>query len=259
MDTTFFYEVPIYVLFLGTIALSLACIEAGRRLGIRLNRNNKESSGSIGSTLGATLGLLAFILAFTFGVASSRYDARKQLVIDGANAIGTCYLRTEFLPDDQQEEARRLLREWLALRVEPDNFKGDQLRVTLNRAKEIQAELWGVVVAVSKTHPSPVTVSFANSCNEMFDIHEARVTKGLVTRIPGPLWVVLYVVSMVAMVAVGYQSGADGSRHGVATAFLALAFATVLVTIADLDDSNRGFLRINQYPIEQLHKDLGPG
>lgn len=259
MDTTLFYDIPMLVLFLGTIALSLACVEAGRRLGLRLNRNDKESSGSIGSTVGATLGLLAFILAFTFGVASSRYDARKQLVIDGANAIGTCYLRTEFLPDDHQEEARRLLREWLALRVEPDNFKGDQLRVTLHRASEIQAELWGVVVAVGKTHPTPMTALFADSSNEVFDLHTERVTKGLVTRIPGPLWIVLYVVSMVAMVAVGYQSGADGSRRRVGTAFLALAFATVLVTIADLDDSNRGFLRIPQYPMEQLHKDLGPG
>jgi hypothetical protein len=162
------------------------------------------------------------------------------------------------LPDDQREEARRLVREWLALRVEPDNFKGDQLQVTLGRAKEIQTELWAVVVAVSKSHPSPVTVSFANSCNEMFDIHEARVTKGLVTRIPGPLWIVLYVVSLVAMVAVGYQSGVDSSRRRVGPVFLALAFATVLVTIADLDDSNRGFLRINQYPMEQLHQELNP-
>ncbi len=71
METSIFYEIPILVLFLGTIALSLTCIEAGRRLGLRLNRNDKESSGSIGSTVGATLGLLAFILAFTFGVASS--------------------------------------------------------------------------------------------------------------------------------------------------------------------------------------------
>ena len=258
METPIFYELPIYVLFLGTIALSLAAIEAGRRLGLRLNRDDKESSGSIGSTLGATLGLLAFILAFTFGVASSRYDARKQLVIDGANAIGTCYLRTEFLPDDQREEARRLLREWLALRVTLDNFKGDQLQVTLTRAKEIQSELWGVVVTVSKTQPSPMTALFADSCNEVFDIHEERLTKGMVTRIPGPLWIVLYVVSLVAMVAVGYQSGVDSSRRRVGPVFLALAFATVLVTIADLDDSNRGFLRINQYPMEQLHQELNP-
>ena len=259
METPTFYEIPIYVLFLGTIVLSLAGVEAGRRLGLRLHRSDKETSGSIGSTVGATLGLLAFILAFTFGVASSRYDARKQLVIDGANAIGTCYLRTEFLPDEQRDEARRLLREWLALRVQPDNFKGEQLQTTLSRAKEIQAELWSVVVVVSRSHPSPMTASFANSCNEVFDIHEERVTKGLVTRIPGPLWIVLYVISVIAMMAVGYQTGADGSRRRIGTAFLASAFATVLVTIADLDDGNRGFLRINQYPMEQLHQNLDRG
>ena len=143
--------------------------------------------------------------------------------------------------------------------MEPDNFKDDQLRVTLSRAKEIQAALWGVVVAVSKTQPSPMTALFAGSCNEVFDIHEERLTKGLVTRVPGPLWIVLYVVSMVAMVAVGYQLGVDSSRRRVGTVFLALAFATILVTIADLDDGNRGFLQINQYPMEQLHQELGGG
>ena len=256
METPFFYKIPIALLFLGTVALSVGSIEAGRRLGRRFVRDEKATGGSIGSTVGATLGLLAFILAFTFGVASSRFDARKQLVIDGANAIGTCYLRAEFLPDDQREEARRLLREWVALRVVPDNFKGDRLQVTLNRAKEIQADLWGVVVAVSETRPSPMTALFADSCNVVFDIHEERVTKGLVTRIPGPLWLVLYVVSMVAMVAVGYQSGVEDYRRRLGTVLLALAFATVLVTIADLDDSNRGLLRINQHPMEQLHKNL---
>ena len=126
MDTPLFYQLPIAVLFLGTIVASLAAIEGGRRLGLRLNRQDSESSGSIGSAVGATLGLLAFILAFTLSLASSRYDARKQLVIDGANAIGTAYLRTDFLPEDQREEAQRLLREWVGLRVAPDSFGGGQ-------------------------------------------------------------------------------------------------------------------------------------
>ena len=259
METSIFYEIPIYVLFPVTIALSLASIEVGCRLGRRLKPDDKESSSSLGSTVGATLGLLAFILAFTFGVASSRYDARKQLVINDANAIGTCYLRTEFLPEGQRDEARRLLREWVALRIGPDKFEDDQLKVTLDRAKEIQAELWGVVVSVSRTQPSRMTAMFADSCNLVFDIYEERVAKGLVTRIPGPLWLVLYVVSMIAMLAVGYQSGVNDYRRGIGTALLALAFATVLVTIADLDDNFRGLLRIDQYPMEQLHKNLDRG
>ena len=78
----------------------------------------------------------------------------------------------------------------------------------------------------------------------------------LVTRIPIALWLILYLVSMTAMVAVGYQLGAEHSRRWFGTAFLALAFATVLVTIADLDDGSRGFLRISQQPMEQLYENL---
>ena len=256
METPLFYQLPIAVLFLGTIVASLAAIEGGRRLGLRLNRQDSESSGSIGSAVGATLGLLAFILAFTLSLASSRYDARKQLVIDGANAIGTAYLRTDFLPNDQREEAQRLLREWVGLRVAPDSFGANKVQGTLDRAKEIQSEVWALVVLASKARPSPMTALFAESCNEVFDIHEERVTKGLVTRIPIALWLILYLVSMTAMVAVGYQLGAEHSRRWFGTAFLALAFATVLVTIADLDDGSRGFLRISQQPMEQLYENL---
>ncbi len=256
MENLIFNEIPIYALFLGTVVMSLVCIEGGRRVGLTLGAGGHESSSSIGSTVSATLGLLAFILAFTFGDASSRYTDRKQLVVEGANAIGTCYLRTDLLPADGRDQAQRLLREWVDLRLQPSNFERDHRTATLGRAKEIQAELWAIGVTQSQSQPTPMSALFLDSCNTVFDTHEERVNKGLVTRIPGPLWFVLYVVSMLAMMAVGYQSGADGSRRRVGTAILALAFATVLVTIADLDDSGRGFLRVNQYSMEQLQESL---
>ena len=256
MDAPLFYRLPIFVLFLGTIILSLACIEGGRRLGGVLNRKDRESSGSIGSAVGATLGLLAFILAFTFSVASTRYDARKQLVTDGANAIGTCYLRADFLPDEQRIEAQRLLREWVALRIDRDSFGSGNVETTLSQANEIQSELWDLVVVEGRARATPMTALFADACNEVFDVHSERVTKGLVNRIPGPLWLVLYVVSMLAMVTVGYQLGTEGSRRGIGMALLAVAFATVLVTIADLDDGFRGFLRVSNQPMELLYEDI---
>jgi len=48
--------------------------------------------------IAAILGLLAFRLAFTFGVAASRFDTRRELVLDEANAIGTTFLRAALLP-----------------------------------------------------------------------------------------------------------------------------------------------------------------
>jgi hypothetical protein len=67
--------------------------------------------------VGATLGLLAFILAFTFGLAAARFDTRRQLLLDEANAIGTTYLRAGMLPERGQQ-VRDLLRHYVAARLE---------------------------------------------------------------------------------------------------------------------------------------------
>jgi hypothetical protein len=67
--------------------------------------------------VGATLGLLAFILAFTFGLAAARFDTRRQVVLDEADAIGTTYLRAGMLPE-RREEIRTLLRNYVNTRLE---------------------------------------------------------------------------------------------------------------------------------------------
>jgi hypothetical protein len=71
----------------------------------------------VGEMVASTLGLLAFILAFTFGLAASRFDAKRQLLVDEANAVGTTYLRAEMLPE-RRDEIRALLRDYVEVRIE---------------------------------------------------------------------------------------------------------------------------------------------
>jgi hypothetical protein len=66
--------------------------------------------------VGAALGLLAFILAFTFGLAAARFDNRRQVLLDEANAIGTTYLRAGVLPE-RSEQIRTLLRDYVSTRL----------------------------------------------------------------------------------------------------------------------------------------------
>src|SRR5678816_1444230 len=48
-----------------------------------------------GPVEGSLLGLLALLLAFTFSMSASRYDARRAVLIQEANAISTaCLLYT---------------------------------------------------------------------------------------------------------------------------------------------------------------------
>ena len=112
MDVTRLLDrTPLWVLFLITSAVVVLSVEAGYRLG-RLRRRrleDPEKESSVGVMVSATLGLLAFTLAFTFGLAAGRFDARRQVIVEEANAVGTSYLRAAFLPEPQQSTTRRLL------------------------------------------------------------------------------------------------------------------------------------------------------
>lgn len=70
--------VPLWLLFLATIALVLLAIELGFQIGLRRAEvANPEREAPVGAMVGASLGLLAFLLAFTFRFAASRFEARR--------------------------------------------------------------------------------------------------------------------------------------------------------------------------------------
>src|SRR6201982_2091547 len=102
---------PLWALFIVILLVVLFSVEFGYRLGkYRRSRHEQEKEAPLGTMVGATLGLLAFVLAFTFGLAAARFDARRQALLDEANAIGTTYLRAGMLPE-QGEKIRGILPE----------------------------------------------------------------------------------------------------------------------------------------------------
>src|SRR5574338_642401 len=75
-------------------APTLILIQIGRRLGARRRALDPEGAASgLGSIEGAVFGLMGLLLAFTFSGAASRFEARRQLIVQETNAIGTAYLR----------------------------------------------------------------------------------------------------------------------------------------------------------------------
>ena len=55
---------------------------------------------------GAVFGVMGLLLAFTFSGAASRFDGRRQLIVQETNAIGTAYLRVDLLAASRQPERR---------------------------------------------------------------------------------------------------------------------------------------------------------
>src|SRR3990172_9475043 len=176
--------IPIWAFFAGSIILVMVSIEAGFLLGHAVHRRTEDEKESpVSAMAGAILGLAAFLLAFTFGIVSERYDAKKGLVRNEANAIRTAYLRSEFLPEPDRAEAKGLLREYLDARVafaQSGDFEPEHVNELLPDADRIQGRLWDMAVAnARKDMNSDVAALYIESLNEVNEVHALRVAVGL--------------------------------------------------------------------------------
>jgi len=251
--------IPIWVLFIVTIAVVMLAIEGGYRLGQRSHKKSEDEKESPVSAISATiLGLLAFILAFTFGMTSDRYDARKALVREEAAAIRTAWLRSDFLPEPDRGEAAQMIINYVDLRVAAIN-SGDltQLASALVESARIQTQLWDMaVVNARKDMNSDVAALYLESLNEMTNLNAERISVGLQARAPGISWVVLYSLIILGMFAVGYQTAIAGSTRTWSMFFLALSFSIVITLIAVLDRPQTGFVTVSQQPMENLQATM---
>jgi len=252
-----FNEISLGLLYIITVVIVLLSVVCGLRLARYIRRQEKRGpEAPVGSIVAAILGLLAFILAFTFGMASSRYDTRKQLLLDEVNAIGTAFLRTDFLPETQRRESRKLLKKYVDIRVEVVN-QPEKMPQAIVDSELIHDRLWSQLTPLSNQANNSILVGlYVQSLNEVIDLHSKRVTVGLQYHIPGTIWLTLYFVTILAMAAVGYQFGLADTSSWLSILLLALSFSAVILLIADLDRVSEGFLKLSQKPMFSLQHKL---
>lgn len=242
-----------------TILVIVASAGLGFLAGRRQRRKRGEGEPPVGSIVGAALGLLAFLLAFTFGMAASRHDARRRLVLEHANAIGTADLRSTLVSNETGERVHALLAEYvdLLLSVARDP---SHLATALIRTGEIEDQLWSTARDALRADPtSQAAALFTAALNDVFDLQSDRLQVGARDRIPAPIWIALYFLTALCMLAVGYHAGMMGSARLLPLTVLVLAFSTVVLLIADLDRPQQGFLRVSQEPLEDVARELGAG
>jgi len=245
-------RLPLWGLVLGTVILVFVAHEIGHRVGILASRQaGAEKESTTGATSGAILGLVAFMLAFTFGIAADRYDMRKALVREEANAIATAYLRTDFLPDSARRESANLFRSYVDQRVRlvQKNDLAAMAQVNAD-ARRIHRELWAVAVANGKRDlNSDVGALYIESINQVVEFHALRLNVGVQMRIPQGIWGILFALMGFSLVGVGYHTAIAGSRKSWMTLMLALSLATVVGLIAALDRPQAGIIKVSQQPL----------
>jgi len=236
------------MLFVGGLFFGiLLMIEVGRYLGTRQLAKNAKSTGSgLGVLEGCLFGLLGLILAFSFSGAATRFDTRRQLIVEEANCIGTAYLRLDLLPAQAQLELREKFRQYVDGRLVAYTAAPDMEKVeaAIARTAEIQRQIWiKAVAATQQTGSSQVTMLLLPALNEMFDIANTHFMASKIHP-PRVVYLLMVVLILICSLLAGFDMGLGQARSWVHALGFAVLLACTVYTIVDLEYPRLGLFRI---------------
>jgi hypothetical protein len=244
-----------WIVALILLVLLMVGAELGFRTGAKIQSRLSEAViTQVGTMCAAIIGLLALLLAFTFAMALSRNDLRRELVVDEADAIGALYLRADLLPEPERTQIKELAREYVQARLDFYNAEDDAAKLDQANKESVQLQnrLWAFVpLVVQKDDRTATAGLFIEALNKVIDFHTKRLS-AMENKVPTGIFYLLFVVSLMATVAVGYGSGIGKNRHPLPTVMLCLIVVFVIAVIVDLDRPRRGFIRISQDSMERL-------
>jgi len=263
MENEWLYDVSQWVTYPLSFVAILAAAEIGRRLGVRRRQQHAAADGKTQITTfeAALLGLLSLMIGFSFSLALTRYDARRAVVLEEANAIGTAALRATMLPAPHDAELAKLFRDYVDVRIALAAGGNDREKrdAAIAASQSIHDQLWKHAAAVLVADPRSLPGSlFVEALNAVIDVHAKRLT-ARANHVPEVAFLMLYAVAMVSLGFSGYSGGLAGSRNMIPTAIMALAIATVITLIVDFDRPYRGMVTVSQQPMIDLRTGLAGG
>ena len=242
------YNSIAFLLVLGLFFGMLVMLVVGQRLGRRtLAQDADATRGRLTGVETAIFGLMGLMIAFTFSGAAARYELRRQLVVDEANAIGTAYLRLDLLPAASQpalrDQFRRYVTERIAVeRVLPDI---DTSKAQAAIAAGVQKDIWIGVLAALKGAPPQATIVVIPALNEMINVPTARAV-AMLTHTPILIFAVLLILGLICSLLAGYVLASTQTRKVwlYVVAFAVVVTLTIYVSF-DLDYPRFGFIRLD--------------
>jgi hypothetical protein len=238
-------------LFDMPVVLALACFVVlwlCGQLGFYLRRHRKAEledpqRDDFNLILGATLTLMGLIIGFTFSMAISRYDQRKNLEENEANAIGTEYVRAQLLSAADAAPIRQLLREYAGERI--DNYRAPStaaLNQLLAKEADLQEKLWDAVRGPALALPTPVSALVVAGMNDVLN-SQGYTQAAWLNRIPTEAWALLLVIAVLSSIMVGFNSRSQ-KRQGALAFVLPLIVAISFLLIADIDSPRHGIIKV---------------
>jgi hypothetical protein len=237
-------------LFLGMLLF----LDIGRRIGARRRAQDPEGTGAgTGAVDGAVFALLGLLVAFTFSGAAARFDTRRALIVEEANAIGTAYLRLDVAPASAQPALRDLFRRYVDSRLETyRKFRKlsdlDAAKAELAQSAKLQADIWNQAVAAGRLEGAPPAAAMLllPALNQMIDITTTRTMAGQIHP-PMVIFLMLFGLALASALLAGYGMAGGKSRDWLHMLAFAAVLALAIYVIIDIEYPRLGLIRVDAF------------
>lgn len=238
--------------------LSLLMLWVAAQIGASLRRLRPlkdEERDDFTVVAAATLTLLGLIIGFSFSMATTRYDQRKNLEEEEANAIGTEYLRAGLLAEADTAAVRVQLRKYVDLRLGFYHTRDQhELRQINDETAQLQTNMWSAVQAQATARPTPVIALVVSGMNDVLN-SQGYTQAAWRNRIPGSAWSLMTLIAICCNLLVGYGARKTGPKAGLMFV-LPLVVSVAFLLIADIDSPRSGFIHVVPQNLIALSQSL---
>ena len=243
MIHSFLNDLDAWYIVIILFFLMLTAVWLGYKIGLKktkLENKNTEISSSL-------LGLLALILGFTFAMAGSRYENRKNNLIDEANCIGTAFLRADIYPDSLKNEFKADFKSYLDSRRDYYLLDNNEKKLTasLKQSAIASEKLWNRATFYAKNKDYFIqSTMMMPALNAMFD-SASKSNMVLNSKVPETIVYLMLTFSVIISFFIGYNSGLEKKINTkFITGFCFLICIVILITL-DLDRPRRGLIKLD--------------
>ena len=252
-------------------ASSLILLNYGRHLGLRYLQRQKETANMAGLTTveGAVFALIGLLLAFTISGALQRFDERRQLVVQEANAASTAHDRLGLFEGDVGRNLQTKLKDYVEARIDlyrmPHDFslwRRSELFSPEQQEKtvDLKNKVWDAAVAACPQ------ASFRPACSQglpaltsLFEV--ARLRLGASEKHPPQIvYVMLFGLGLGGSLLAGFGMAAATARSWVHMLIFAATLTVTLYAVTDMEYPRLGLIRIEDFDhfLVDAHHQMQP-
>jgi hypothetical protein len=235
-------------IFLTLTLASEIGFRCGRWRGARPGADKAEHVTTATLTSGM-VALLAFILGLTINFAQNRFDVRRDLVVTEANNISTAWVHARVVGGAQGEAIAAHVRHYAQLRLDFTRVADAHAAEVLNADASQEAdEIWRLTGEVARAAPTSITATLITALDAMFDSAQSQ-RFAFLGEAPAMMLEMMMLGAMLAIGAMGYETGLRGPRQPVLTSLLLLMWTAGMVLTVDLNRPRLGATSVDIRPL----------